>query len=130
MKAEEDHHYQQQQQQSGAFYELCYMILNILKPIPDPYLVAGPSSSTRTEAVSQVSPAAFASLLLRISLVLMLFGSISFVIGFVLMPWIIGLVFLFYFAGLVSSFFFFCSTDVCGKVLSSCFSFFYFVLFF
>lgn len=34
---------------------------------------------------------------------LMLCGSVTFVIGFILMPWVLGLVMIFYFFGLVSN---------------------------
>ncbi|KAF5192937.1 transmembrane protein [Thalictrum thalictroides] len=66
------------------------------------------SSSTRRRtntatAAAQVSPAAFASLLLGISLALMLCGSVTFVIGFILMPWVLGLVMVLYFVGIVSN---------------------------
>lgn len=44
-----------------------------------------------------------ASLMLGISLALMLCGSVTFFIGFMLLPWVIGLVMVFYFVGLVTS---------------------------
>lgn len=51
----------------------------------------------------QLTPAALVSLLLGMSLALMLCGSVTFVIGFMLMPWVLGLVMVFYFVGIVSS---------------------------
>ncbi|KAK2992904.1 hypothetical protein RJ640_028146 [Escallonia rubra] len=101
----------EQDEQSRVFYDLCTMIIHILGspplPIPFPSLV-GPSlsaspSSSPSNRTSQISPTAFASLFLGISLALMLFGSVIFVVGFILMPWVIALVLLFYFAGLVST---------------------------
>jgi hypothetical protein len=54
-------------------------------------------------ATTQISPVGFASLMLGISLALMLCGSVTFFIGFLLMPWVLGLVMVFYVAGIVSS---------------------------
>ncbi|KAI3738307.1 hypothetical protein L2E82_28340 [Cichorium intybus] len=51
---------------------------------------------------SQITPAGFVSLLLGISLALILCGSITFFIGFLLMLKVFGLVMLFYVAGIVS----------------------------
>jgi hypothetical protein len=91
-----------QDPQSSVFYELCSMIFQILRTpplsLPFPTLTnVGPSS------YKTISPAAFGSLFIGISVALMLFGSLTFFIGFILMPLVIGLVLLFYFAGFVSS---------------------------
>ncbi|KAK3036422.1 hypothetical protein RJ639_030021 [Escallonia herrerae] len=100
----------EQDEQTRVFYDLCSMIIHILgsPPLPisfpslvGPSLSASPSSSSNR--TSQISPTAFASLFLGISVALMLFGSVIFVVGFILMPWVIALVLLFYFAGLVST---------------------------
>ncbi|KAK6256253.1 hypothetical protein QUC31_017974 [Theobroma cacao] len=53
---------------------------------------------------SRVSYAAFATLFLGISLALMLVGSVTFIIGFVIMPWVIGLLAVFHFVAVVSTF--------------------------
>lgn len=50
-----------------------------------------------------MSPVGLASLLLGASLALMLCGSVTFMIGFILMPWVIGLVMVFYLVGIVSN---------------------------
>uniref|UniRef100_A0A5B7A255 Uncharacterized protein n=1 Tax=Davidia involucrata TaxID=16924 RepID=A0A5B7A255_DAVIN len=105
-----------QDQQSRVFYELSALILNILRspptPIPfsddSPVMPAPPpavSYSRRPPATAapQISPAGFASLLLGISLALMLCGSVTFFIGFMLMPWILGLVMVFYLVGFIST---------------------------
>lgn len=100
-----------QDQQSRVFYELSALVLNLLRspPVSVPYSDNSPvvSSSRRPPATAtpmpQISPAGFASLLLGISLALMLCGSVTFFIGFMLMPWVIGLVLLFYFVGIISS---------------------------
>ncbi|KAL3511455.1 hypothetical protein ACH5RR_030856 [Cinchona calisaya] len=110
---------QQDQQSKEVFYELSAMILNILRSPPTPVEFsdespivrpAGSSSSAdglglrrRQMGMQQITPAGFASLLLGISVALMLCGSVTFFIGFFLMPWVIGLVFVFYVVGLVSS---------------------------
>lgn len=100
-----------QDQQSRVLYELSALVLNLLRspPVAVPYSDNSPvvSSSRRPPATAttmpQISPAGFASLLLGISLALMLCGSVTFFIGFMLMPWVIGLVLLFYFVGIISS---------------------------
>ncbi|RZC59773.1 hypothetical protein C5167_007066 [Papaver somniferum] len=61
-------------------------------------MVVEPIQSNR-----QVSAAGFASLLLGVSLALMLCGSVTFVIGFILMPWVLGIVLVFYLVGVVSA---------------------------
>lgn len=58
---------------------------------------------TTLSTSSEDSPAAFASLFLCISLALMLFGSVTFLIGFLLLPWITLLVVVLYVAALVSN---------------------------
>ncbi|KAM6573152.1 hypothetical protein CsatA_017232 [Cannabis sativa] len=115
----QDQHQQHHHHQSRVFYELSSMIFHILKspPLSNPFTngrigttssspssssssssrVASTSSSRQASTFSQVSsPTAFASLFLGISLALMLFGSVTFVIGFFLMPLVMGLVLLFY----------------------------------
>lgn len=113
---------QQDQQSSKVFYELSAMILNILRSPPTPIefsdestvvMAAGESSSAagavdlglgrRGMDMRQITPAGFASLLLGMSLALMLCGSVTFFIGFMLMPWVIGLAMVFYVVGLVST---------------------------
>lgn len=94
-----------QEQQSRVFYELCALLLTILRPPPPPplsFAVASPPPFLPARR-PEISPLGFASLLLGISLALMLCGSVTFVIGFILMPWILGLVMILYFLGLVSN---------------------------
>ncbi|KAA8548244.1 hypothetical protein F0562_004495 [Nyssa sinensis] len=97
----------EQDQQTRVFYELGSMIINILRSpslaIPFPNPMGAGASSVSSSRTPQVSPTAFATLFLGISLALMLFGSVTFVIGFILMPWVIALVLLFYFVGIVSN---------------------------
>ncbi|KAG2706571.1 hypothetical protein I3843_05G098000 [Carya illinoinensis] len=105
---------QHQDEQSRIFYELSALVLNILRspPSPIPFSENSPpaamttsssSASRRPSSAVQISPAGFASLLLGISLALMLCGSVTFFIGFILMPWVLGLVMVLYVAGIVST---------------------------
>ncbi|KAK7400031.1 hypothetical protein VNO78_11229 [Psophocarpus tetragonolobus] len=87
----------QQDQQSRVLCELSALVFNLLRSppiVPDPPARRSPP---------QITPAGFASLLLGISVALMLCGSVTFFIGFMLMPWVLGLVMLFYVAAVVSS---------------------------
>lgn len=109
----------QEDQQSNVFHELSAMIMNILRSPPTPIefsdesaivpsaesspSAAGLAMRRRQIGMQQINPAGFASLLLGISLALMLCGSVTFFIGFLLMPWVLGLVMVFYVVGLVSS---------------------------
>ncbi|KAI3457822.1 hypothetical protein Pfo_014485 [Paulownia fortunei] len=98
----------EQDQQIRVLYELCSMTIHILRSPPLPIslpslsLLSSPSSSSSSRP-PQISPAAFGSLFIGISIALMLFGSVTFVIGFILMPLVITLVMLFYIAGIVSN---------------------------
>ncbi|THU70758.1 hypothetical protein C4D60_Mb08t28350 [Musa balbisiana] len=55
----------------------------------------------RRRRLPQASPAAVASLMLGVSIALMLGGSVTFVLGFMLMPWVIGMLTMLYLAGIV-----------------------------
>ncbi|XP_022776350.1 uncharacterized protein LOC111318009 [Durio zibethinus] len=98
-----------QDQQSRVFYELSALLLNLLRlpPKPMPFTEQSPSPTrphppTTSMATTKISPAGFAWLMLGISVSLMLCGSVTFFIGFMLMPWVLGLVMVFYVAGIVS----------------------------
>ncbi|KAF7839693.1 Polyadenylate-binding protein like [Senna tora] len=104
----------QQDQQSRMFYELSTLVLNMLRSPPSPISFSDhphptvvppsrPSSTSSSLSLTQISPAGFASLLLGISVALMLCGSVTFFIGFFLMPWVFGLVMVLYVAGIVST---------------------------
>ncbi|CAL0328025.1 unnamed protein product [Lupinus luteus] len=100
----------QQDQTSRAFYELSTLLLNLLRDPPTPLtfsdhpspptVVVVPSSRSKN---AEITPAGFVCLLLGISLALMLCGSVTFMIGFMLMPWVIGIAMVFYVAGIVST---------------------------
>lgn len=88
----------QEDQQSRLIYELCALLFTILRT-SSPSSQARPNPRTRA---AQVTPAAFASLLLGASLALMLCGSVTFVLGFLLMPWVVGLIVILYVLGVIS----------------------------
>ncbi|KAG9141939.1 hypothetical protein Leryth_009306 [Lithospermum erythrorhizon] len=111
---------EEQDQYSRALYELCSMIIHVFQSPPLPRSLrtmvvgrdmVGPSSSSASSSSrplnllrqQQMSPAAFTALFLGVSVSLMLFGSVTFVIGLLLMPLVVALVMLFYFAGMVSN---------------------------
>ncbi|KAL5717508.1 hypothetical protein ACHQM5_010495 [Ranunculus cassubicifolius] len=110
---------EQDEESKAAFNELCSLILTIINspshsllPIPIPFTNNNNnnddqvSSQTRAMAMlssKQVSPAGFACLLLGVSLTLMLCGSVTFLLGFILMPWVLGFLLFFYFLGVVST---------------------------
>lgn len=96
----------QQEHRSKALHDLSALVLNIIRnpPPPQEFPDHVPTARRRSgPSFQQITPAGFASLLLGISLSLMLCGSLTFFIGFVLMPWVLGLVIFFYFVGVVSS---------------------------
>ncbi|KAJ1407338.1 hypothetical protein SESBI_24444 [Sesbania bispinosa] len=97
----------QQDQQSRVFCELSALVFNLLRSPPLSYsdrvpIVPVPPTESPSRRC-QITPAGFASLLLGISVSLMLCGSVTFFIGFMLMPWVLGLVMVFYVAGIVSA---------------------------
>ncbi|KAJ8547725.1 hypothetical protein K7X08_011311 [Anisodus acutangulus] len=109
-RQQQDH----QQSNNKLLYELSTLILNILRsPTTTPFEFSDQStvvqrSTTHSPVpvsvpMQQITPAGFASLLLGISLGLMLCGSVTFFIGFFMMPWILGFVMVLYLAGIVST---------------------------
>ncbi|CAL9152733.1 uncharacterized protein LOC135680481 [Musa acuminata AAA Group] len=83
-------------QQSRLVYELCALLLAALHSSPH-------DAPATLYPPGPVSPAGFASFLLGASLAMMLGGSLTFLIGFLLMPWVIGLLMLLYVVEIVSS---------------------------
>ncbi|KAE8661500.1 hypothetical protein F3Y22_tig00113725pilonHSYRG00610 [Hibiscus syriacus] len=94
-----------QDQQSKVFYDLSALLLNLLRSPPVPFTDQSPVSERRSHLldVSTISPAGFAWLMLGISISMMLCGSVTFFMGFMLLPWVIGLFMVFYVAGIVSA---------------------------
>ncbi|GMI99785.1 hypothetical protein like AT1G27290 [Hibiscus trionum] len=105
MRREQESH-RHQDQQSRVFNELSALVMNLLRsPPPVPFTDQSSVSARRYNSldVSTISPAGFAWLMLGISVSMMLCGSVTFFIGFMLMPWAIGLFMVFYVAGIVSA---------------------------
>ncbi|KAI4384224.1 hypothetical protein MLD38_002407 [Melastoma candidum] len=94
----DDHHHQH----SRLLHDLSTLVLNLLRS-PLPFPDDPPSPLRRTPSSPAFTPAGFASLMLGMSLALMLCGSVTFFIGFMLMPWVLGLVVFLYLAGIVSA---------------------------
>ncbi|KAF9688981.1 hypothetical protein SADUNF_Sadunf01G0044400 [Salix dunnii] len=96
---------QNQDHQSRVFDELSALVFSLLRsstPISFSEQIPLPATPVRRR-LPKITPAGFASLLLGMSLSLMLCGSVTFFIGFLLMPWVLGLVMVFYVAGIVST---------------------------
>lgn len=115
----------QEDPQSRVLHEISSLLLKILRSPPPPVPFSDhvlelssaiSSSSSRILPSSQITPAGVASLLLGISLALMLCGSVTFFLGFMLMPWIFVLVMIFYLVGLVSS------LSMLGRSILCCFT--------
>ena len=85
-------------QQYRGFYELFALILNLLRSPPTSIsfsnhssVMLSPSRRPTHTVAPQITPPRFASLLLGISLAMMLCGSVTFFIRFMLMPWVLEL---------------------------------------
>ncbi|EPS57237.1 hypothetical protein M569_17583, partial [Genlisea aurea] len=89
------------------FYELSALVFNVMRP---PH----PSRSSDGPSFERITPAGFACLLLGVSVALMLCGSVTFFLGFMLMPWVVGSVVFVYFVGVISS------ISVIGKAIMCC----------
>ncbi|XP_039044781.1 uncharacterized protein LOC120184356 [Hibiscus syriacus] len=103
MRREQESH-RHQDQQSRVFYELSILVMNLIRSPPVPFTDQSSVSERRSNIldVSTISPAGFVWLMLVISVAMMLCGSVTFFIGFMLMPWVVGLLMVFYVAGIVS----------------------------
>ncbi|EEE70017.1 hypothetical protein OsJ_29949 [Oryza sativa Japonica Group] len=84
--------------QSRAMYELCALLLTVLRAWPEEGGGRGAAAWP-----GQVTAAGLASMLLGPSVALMLFGSVTFMLGFFLMPWVIGLACVFLLVGFVTN---------------------------
>lgn len=111
----------QQDQQSRMFDELATVVHTILRSVPvfefpdeiPAVSVAATEGSSSTAAAGrrrqlqlsmpELTPYGFATCLLAISMLLMLCGSVTFFLGFMLMPWVLGSIAFIYFVGVVSS---------------------------
>ncbi|XP_051116041.1 uncharacterized protein LOC127241166 [Andrographis paniculata] len=94
---------------SKIFYDVSALVLKVMRSPPPPFDFADPAAvavhrrGREGPPFHQITPAGFASLLLGISLALMLCGSVTFFLGFLLMPWVLVLVVILYVVGIVSS---------------------------
>lgn len=84
--------------QSRAMYELCALLLTVLRAWPEEGGGRGAAAWPR-----QVTAAGVASMLLGASVALMLCGSVTFAIGLLLMPWVAGVALLFGLSAAVST---------------------------
>jgi len=85
---------------SRLLCELCALLLTVLRASPED---GGAAAAARPLLPRQVTPAGVASMLLGASMALMLCGSVTFMLGFFLMPWVVGLGCLFLFVGFVTN---------------------------
>lgn len=90
MPSEQQSHDQHRDQLSCVIYELSALVLNLLRSPPTP-------------VPTKISAVGFVWLMLGISVSLMFCGSVTFFLGFMLMPWVLGLLMFFYVAGIVST---------------------------
>ncbi|GMI75137.1 hypothetical protein like AT1G27290 [Hibiscus trionum] len=88
---------QNQGQQSRVLYDLLVLVLDLLQVHPTAlsFPDQSPASERRpypgTTSLRRITPAGFAWLMLGISVSLVLCGWVTFLIGFMLMPWVLGL---------------------------------------
>ncbi|PPD78955.1 hypothetical protein GOBAR_DD24124 [Gossypium barbadense] len=105
---------------SRAFHELWGLVMSLLRsplaPVPSasqsPALSTSPHSPP-VPTMKKISPSGFALLMLGTSVSLMLCGSVTFFIGFMLMPWLLCLVMVLYIAGIVSAVSMLCRSTIC-----------------
>ncbi|THU68885.1 hypothetical protein C4D60_Mb08t08570 [Musa balbisiana] len=90
-------------QQSRLLYDLCALLLAALPLSPAAPEAGVPAPGSRAARRAQVSPAGFVAFLLGASLAMILCGSVTFLIGFLLMPLVIGLLMLLYVVGIFSN---------------------------
>lgn len=91
-----------QDQLSQLLDEFCALVFSVLRAS------SGPGSHTLVSGVQgrgrlRASPAGLVSLLLGISTALIFCGSVTFMIGFVLMPWVLGLAMVLHFVGMLTN---------------------------
>uniref|UniRef100_A0A0E0JNY9 Uncharacterized protein n=1 Tax=Oryza punctata TaxID=4537 RepID=A0A0E0JNY9_ORYPU len=99
---------------SRLIRELCALLVTIISPSASTAAARAQAQAPATRSPG-MSPAAAASMLLGASMALMLCGSVTFAIGFLLMPWVAGIALLFGLAAAVSTL----SSGVFGKAASS-----------
>ncbi|KAF7032440.1 hypothetical protein CFC21_043609 [Triticum aestivum] len=88
---------------SRLMRDLCTLLVTIIAPVAAASSVDSPRRPVARRPRGGMSPASAASMLLGASMALMLCGSVTFAIGFLLMPWVAGVALLFGFAGVIST---------------------------
>ncbi|KAM3353769.1 hypothetical protein ACQJBY_024750 [Aegilops geniculata] len=88
---------------SRLMRDLCTLLVTIIAPVAAASSVDSPRRPVARPPRGGMSPAGAASMLLGASMALMLCGSVTFAIGFLLMPWVAGVALLFGFAGVIST---------------------------
>ncbi|KAL9257003.1 hypothetical protein AKJ16_DCAP02000 [Drosera capensis] len=102
------------QDQSRVFHDFSRTLITILRS-PSPSSSPPLRYDDVAVSVPSMKPAGLASLMLGISMGMMVCGSVTFVIGFMLMPWVLGLMMLVVLVGVVSG------VSVIGRwVVESC----------
>ncbi|RWV95742.1 hypothetical protein GW17_00041610 [Ensete ventricosum] len=91
-------------QTPSLFYDLFSIVFNILLSLQ----LVIPTTTFFLASASELLPYQWhstdsASMLPRLLMPLILAGSVTFVIGFMLMPWVLGMLTVFYLAGIVSN---------------------------
>uniref|UniRef100_A0ACD5XH00 Uncharacterized protein n=1 Tax=Avena sativa TaxID=4498 RepID=A0ACD5XH00_AVESA len=81
--------------------DLCTLLVTIIAPAAA--AAAPPDARRAGRPLGGMSAAGAASMLLGASMALMLCGTVTFTIGFLLMPWVAGVALLFGLAGVVST---------------------------
>ncbi|URE23190.1 calmodulin-binding transcription activator, partial [Musa troglodytarum] len=90
-------------QPSRLLCEVCALLLATLPLSPAGPDATVPAPGSRAARRAQVSPAGFVAFLLGASLAMILCGSVTFLIGFLLMPLVIGFLMLLYVVGIFSN---------------------------
>ncbi|KAF7025479.1 hypothetical protein CFC21_037649 [Triticum aestivum] len=88
---------------SRLMRDLCTLLVTIIAPVAAASSTDPPPRPVARRPRGSMSPAGAASMLLGASMALMLCGSVTFAIGFLLMPWVAGVALLFGFAGVIST---------------------------
>ncbi|GAA0143154.1 hypothetical protein LIER_03905 [Lithospermum erythrorhizon] len=115
-------HQRGEDSQTKLLSELSSLVLNMIRsPVEfsDKVVAAPPVEvvSRRRKRGQQITPLGFAYFMLGISLALMLCGSLTFFIGFLLMPWVLAFAMVLYVVGVI------CSLSLFGRAMLCCCSY-------
>ncbi|GMI83464.1 hypothetical protein like AT1G27290 [Hibiscus trionum] len=98
MRSQQQNH-RQRDQLSCAIHELSALVLNLLLRLPPSPI----HFLDRSPLPTRITAVGFGWLMLGISVSLVLCGSVTFFLGFMLMPWVVGLLMVFYVSRIVST---------------------------